>query len=431
MVTNQACYSRAEAIIGADTVAEFPKGMQVTVVAITNTGYYKLADGTFIHSDYLSEAGTVATTTATPRPAQTTAITEATRAPAANVAVEANVHYTDRYFWNQLTSDEQTLYADIVSAAENFSTSRIRTNGMNYNQIQKIYFLVFNMEPQLFWLDTGAAVNNTGIGLRYIATPDEAAVMQREIDATTKKVMQQASQYSSTFNKILVFYNYIILNNDFLLTGTAATCGIENGLRPGTEGIQCNGYAKTMQYLCDVAGIECLVLPGKNSHGDTHAWNKVKLNGEWYNLDATWGDPEDKGGAYISYPFFLMPDKWMTASHLEENTKELNSGYVLDFFNTPNCTASDLNYYRVMNREFTGVEAGFAGICADIKRALNAGEQTAAVRITDAASYDTLITTEYWKAAQKYATSLDPDLKLALQKIDRAGTQVVQYNFKY
>ena len=52
MYTSQACYSRKKAIVGAETVAQYKKGTKVNIVAATDTGYYKLADGSFIHSDY-------------------------------------------------------------------------------------------------------------------------------------------------------------------------------------------------------------------------------------------------------------------------------------------------------------------------------------------------------------------------------------------
>lgn len=48
-------YSRVYAIQGSDTVARYKLNDRVTVIAKTDTDYYKLNDGTFIHSDFLSE----------------------------------------------------------------------------------------------------------------------------------------------------------------------------------------------------------------------------------------------------------------------------------------------------------------------------------------------------------------------------------------
>ena len=75
---NTDCYSRKKAVLGAETVKLYSVNDKVTVTAKTDTGYFKLSDGSFIHSDYLSDSKIVIQTTTTtkkaetPKPAQTT-----------------------------------------------------------------------------------------------------------------------------------------------------------------------------------------------------------------------------------------------------------------------------------------------------------------------------------------------------------------------
>ena len=74
---NTDCYSRKKAVLGADTVKLYSVNDKVTVIAKTDTGYFKLSDGSFIHSDYLSDNKVAQTTTTTkkaetPKPSQTT-----------------------------------------------------------------------------------------------------------------------------------------------------------------------------------------------------------------------------------------------------------------------------------------------------------------------------------------------------------------------
>ncbi len=68
------CYSRNKAVLGAETVKLYNVNDKVTVVAVTDTGYAKLKDGTFIHTDYLSDSKVTVTTapasTTTKKPAQ-------------------------------------------------------------------------------------------------------------------------------------------------------------------------------------------------------------------------------------------------------------------------------------------------------------------------------------------------------------------------
>ena len=75
---NTDCYSRKKAVLGAETVKLYSVNDTVTVTAKTDTGYFKLSDGSFIHGDYLSDNKVAQTTITTtkkaeaPKPSQTT-----------------------------------------------------------------------------------------------------------------------------------------------------------------------------------------------------------------------------------------------------------------------------------------------------------------------------------------------------------------------
>ena len=70
---NTDCYSRKKAVLGAETVKLYSVNDKVTVIAKTDTGYFKLSDGSFIHSDYLSDSKIAQTTaTITTKKAETT-----------------------------------------------------------------------------------------------------------------------------------------------------------------------------------------------------------------------------------------------------------------------------------------------------------------------------------------------------------------------
>ncbi len=88
------------------------------------------------------------------------------------------------------------------------------------------------------------------------------------------------------------------------------------GLLVGKKGI-CTGYSLTFQLLMELAGIECLTVPGA-AHGgtDEHAWNLVKLDGVWYGVDATWDDPvaDFEIPAALAHKYFNV-----TSSFLREN----------------------------------------------------------------------------------------------------------------
>lgn len=73
MYLNTSVYSRTKAYLGAPTADLYMINDKVKVVAVTDTDYYKLENGRFIHCDYLSSEKTVIQTTTTTTPPETTA----------------------------------------------------------------------------------------------------------------------------------------------------------------------------------------------------------------------------------------------------------------------------------------------------------------------------------------------------------------------
>ncbi len=56
----------------------------------------------------------------------------------------------------------------------------------------------------------------------------------------------------------------------------------------------CEGYTKAFTYLCHKYGLDCVGVVGgtyKSGGASDHAWNLVKVDGDWYFVDVTWDDP--------------------------------------------------------------------------------------------------------------------------------------------
>lgn len=60
---------------------------------------------------------------------------------------------------------------------------------------------------------------------------------------------------------------------------------LKNGLLEGK--CVCAGYSEILRNALAMVGIESMYISGQTPR-DGHAWNKVKLDGIWYNVDATW-----------------------------------------------------------------------------------------------------------------------------------------------
>lgn len=74
--------------------------------------------------------------------------------------------------------------------------------------------------------------------------------------------------------------------------------------------IVCAGYADMMRLLLDLCNVECTTI---TCHTEklNHAWNAVKVDGVWYQLDTTWDD----GGDTMKNKYFLLSNEEMEKTH--------------------------------------------------------------------------------------------------------------------
>ncbi len=435
MYTSQACYSRKIPVIGAETVAQYKKGTKVNVVAATDTGYYKLADGSFIHADYLTDEKPAVTTTVTSNPdiieddepsgGSSTGVGSAT-------TVKYAKDYTDRYAYKTLSADEKILYRNIVDAAYNFQTEVIVPDSLLSDDIARVYGMVFNQEPQLFWISRKIPTGYGSINIQYEYDKNTVASMQKEIDKNVKSILSKANEYTGTIGKLKVFYDWIIKNNTFSKSDNTDTCGIYNGLTVGGE-LQCAGYAKSMLYLCDLAGIDCMTIVGTNPEGLSHAWNIVYCDNGWYNLDPTWGDPvNDIGSAdYVRYNYFLVPDEWIKNDHINVNLLNRGGGRTIKYFDPPACTKTSCNYFKAYNKEYSTLDDAKEGMKKEVAAAVKANKNVAHIRVTDKKIWDSMTSMSYAKELNKYAMGLGASTISTPQTTYNDGVLVVQYNIYY
>ncbi len=104
----------------------------------------------------------------------------------------------------------------------------------------------------------------------------------------------------SDFEKILFVHDYIVLNCEYdydlleMLNNQGGRLDGEIRSERYTEysvlvngtGI-CGSYALAYRAVLNAAGVECLYLSSAEMN---HAWNLVKIDGNWYHCDLTWDD---------------------------------------------------------------------------------------------------------------------------------------------
>ena len=108
----------------------------------------------------------------------------------------------------------------------------------------------------------------------------------------------------------------------------------------------CEGYAEALQYLLQCAGIQSVQIYG-SSRGENHAWNMVRIDGEYYLTDLTWDDQITA----LSYAYFNQTTEVFAQDHSTwEIGDEVKGNYLVSLsctvFKLPTCTATEENYFE-------------------------------------------------------------------------------------
>ena len=105
------------------------------------------------------------------------------------------------------------------------------------------------------------------------------------------------------------FYLEGVFKADFLPDGSIAQ--IKRGKAV------CDGIAKAFNVLCNVEGLRAYKITGKTTgeNGVGHAWNEVLVEGNWYLVDATWGNE-----LRLTYDVELETHRYLLASDAQIRT---------------------------------------------------------------------------------------------------------------
>lgn len=136
-----------------------------------------------------------------------------------------------------------------------------------------------------------------------------------------------------TYNKVKYIHDYIVSTTEY------DHINLENNTIPDIDytakgvlenhiGV-CRGYAEAFKLLMDNLNIECEIETGY-ADGISHAWNVVKIDNEWYQIDCTYDDPVDVSGDntqnnYLRYDYFLITSAQMYIDHQSDKQKHLCS----------------------------------------------------------------------------------------------------------
>lgn len=268
---------------------------------------------------------------------------------------EAEVAQTDEghqeYYFRQLGDEERRVYREMLNGVrerkENFYVTLSDDDTVN-----RIYHAVLKDHPELFWAHNREKIYKTTytdsdyctFSPGYIYTEAEIKEIQSAMEEAYQNVLAQIPEGVDDYEKVQTVYTYVIDNTAYQESNDDQSIA---GTFWKKEAV-CAGYAGAVQYLLERLGVSCIYVDG-SAAGSTegHAWNIVKLNGEYYYVDATNGDQPDFLNGDAAQ---LVEHKTTVYDYLCPFPLEYESVYTASSeFKVPECTSTAMNFY-VLNQ---------------------------------------------------------------------------------
>ena len=320
--------------------------------------------------------------------------------------VENDKDYADvktDYAYETLTDDYvKELYMRISKSVDTVYAPNITTTGsLSDYQITQAVEAYKNDHPETFWLKGSSLFvpygDTTSVKLDYTVQNDELIAAKKKFNIAVASVLKNLPS-GNDFEREEYINNYIIDNcrYDEEAAENNDVQGNENdayGALVDGKAV-CEGYSKAFQLLCNKANIDCVLLSG-TADSDNHAWNGVKIGGDWYQIDVTWDDVDDF--IYDSHEYFNLTDSLMYEDHtLSPKYSEIDAESFLNLeswcnFYVPKCTAEKYNYHNYCyNYKYPTVSNldDSDNVSTAIAKAAKNGEEYFVVIVDENVNYD-------------------------------------------
>lgn len=311
------------------------------------------------------------------------------------------------YAYSMLDDTEKEIYKEIFSVLINLEEDA-ELSTTDTDVIDHAFKAVLVDHPEIFYVK-GYSINKYMLGteLKKITltgayTMDDKSVKakQKEVEAYVERALSGIDDNASDYEKIKYVYEYLIKNNSYDMNAEnnqniLSVC--ENGRTV------CQGYAKMNQLLLGRLGVFATIVNGvavnssfkeedgtihnmEGSDWGSHVWNIVKADGDYYNVDVTWGDASfrlsNETGDYvtapeISYDYLCVPDAMLLDTHSPQPVVKM-----------PPCTGMQDNYYVREGLYVKDIDKGM--LTKAFKNAYDRGESSISLKAADQKTYDSL-----------------------------------------
>ena len=254
-----------------------------------------------------------------------------------------------RYYYEHMNKIQQEAYHAIrkglMELAPSFAVPRLEQH-----ELSDIFFKLRLDCPEIFYA-TGfrykfyAEASNVEFIPQYLFDKGKIKEHQAAMEGRINRLARQIQELKTEADKEKFIHDFICTQVHYDKLKKPYSHEIIGPLGHGV-GV-CEGMAKTVKVLCDRVGIWCIIAiseacPEKDIKY-RHAWNVIKVGGQYYHLDTTFDNTVSKCGV-LRYDYFNLPDKYIYRDHEPVITR------------VTECNNSEHFYYKEKKISFTKIE---------------------------------------------------------------------------
>ena len=223
--------------------------------------------------------------------------------------------YLARYDGNaKAQAMQEELYYGILEHQESIDVSQYNYTVTEFGQILRD--LTYT-HPDLYMIKTAYSYSyKTVNGTQYVTkykpkytmTVEEQSKAQLIWYETISNITAKVDPNWTATQKAMYLHDYLAANYEYDLSHTNYDA---YSLLTTGKGV-CMAYTLAYTALLNAVGI---TTDYTTSAEMNHAWNRVLLYGNYYNVDVTWDDPTNDRLSYVRHDHFLVSDSSLSDDH--------------------------------------------------------------------------------------------------------------------
>jgi hypothetical protein len=235
----------------------------------------------------------------------------------------------------EMSEEEKNLYCSAYTVLLRGRSEFVLKN-VDYQNVLDIYgdtmLALLNDCPEFFWLNgyvrakaeyvEDSKTGNVTISFDVFDYWKDKNLndARREFNSALISITNRVSRIDGDYERVKFLHDYIIskvtYDEEAYREGDAADEKTQalpytayGALLEGKA--LCGGYAKLFELVMHRLGYDCEYVTG-TAGGGPHAWNLIRLDGDYYYIDLTWDD-NDEG--FASYTYFCVNDEVLRRTH--------------------------------------------------------------------------------------------------------------------